>query len=310
MNMNKYIRFLIDSGFRLNVLTHRNFLKWVPDQIIIEKKYLYAFRKKLNLENPASYTEKLQWLKLYDRRPEYTEMTDKYLVKKMIAEKIGSEYIIPTLGIWEQFEDIDFDALPDSFVLKCTHDCGSVILCRDKKTLDIPAARKKLSAAMKRNYYWGEREWPYKNIKPQIIAEKYMADSDVKGLRDYKFFCFNGNVRAMFVASDRFSADTDVKFDFFDENFNHLPIRNGHDNAVVPPERPVCFEKMKELATILSEGIPHVRVDLYEVDGKVYFGEMTFFHFGGFVPFEPEEWDKIFGSWLFLPEKQSSLKHR
>ncbi len=303
--MNKYIRFLTDPEFRLNVLTHRNFLTWIPDQIIIEKKYHYAFRKKLNLENPASYTEKLQWLKLYNRRSEYTNMVDKYEAKIYAAQKIGSEYIIPNLGIWERFEDIDFNTLPDSFVLKCTHDCGSVILCSDKKTLDIPAARKKLSAAMKRNYYWSEREWPYKNIPPRIIAEKYMSSSDGKGLRDYKFFCFDGNVRAMFIAAEGVAENTEVKFDFFDENFNHLPIRNGHDNAAVPPERPVCFSKMKELASFLSEGIPHVRVDFYEVDGRIYFGEMTFFHFGGFVPFEPEEWDEIFGSWLTLPEKQS-----
>lgn len=289
----------------------RKTAEFLPDSVFLRLKYRLKFRKKLHLNSPVTFTEKLQWLKLHDRRPEYTEMTDKYLVKKHIADKIGSEYLIPTLGVWERFEDIDFDALPDSFVLKCTHDCGSVILCPDKKTLDIPAARKKLSAAMKRNYYCGEREWPYKNIKPRIIAEKYMAGSDGKGLRDYKFFCFDGNVRAMFVATGRFSMDTDVKFDFFDENFNHLPIRNGHDNASVPPEQPVCFDKMKKLAAILSEGIPHVRVDFYEVDGMVYFGEMTFFHFAGFVPFEPEKWDNIFGSWLSLPEKNNnSCKRR
>jgi len=180
------------------------------------------------------------------------------------------------------------------------------VICRDKKTFDRAAAEKKLSAAMKKNYFWGEREWPYKNIKPRILAEQYMEDSSGQGLRDYKFFCFDGAVRALFVATDRYTEGTEVKFDFFDENFNRMPIRNGHDNAVVSPECPVCFQQMKRLAAILSEGIPHVRVDFYEVNGKIYFGELTFFHFGGFVRFEPEEWDEIFGNWIKLPEKYGS----
>jgi len=275
----------------------------LPDSVYLRIKYRIKFRRKLRLHAPITFNEKLQWLKLYDRRTEYTDMVDKYEVKNIVAQKIGQEYIIPTLGVWDCFDDINFENLPDSFVLKCTHDCGSVVICRDKKTFDRAAAEKKLSAAMKKNYFWGEREWPYKNIKPRILAEQYMEDSSGQGLRDYKFFCFDGAVRALFVATDRYTEGTEVKFDFFDENFNRLPIRNGHDNAAVPPECPVCFPQMKRLAAILSEGIPHVRVDFYEVNGKIYFGELTFFHFGGFVRFEPEEWDEILGSWIELPGK-------
>lgn len=276
----------------------------LPDSVYLRIKYRIKFRRKLRLHAPITFNEKLQWLKLYDRRTEYTDMVDKYEVKNIVSQKIGQEYIIPTLGVWDCFEDINFENLPDSFVLKCTHDCGSVVICHDKKTFDRAAAEKKLSAAMKKNYFWGEREWPYKNIKPRILAEQYMEDSSGEVLRDYKFFCFDGAVRALFVATDRYTEGTEVKFDFFDENFNRLPIRNGHDNAAVPPECPVCFQQMKRLAAILSEGIPHVRVDFYEVNGKIYFGELTFFHFGGFVRFEPEEWDEIFGSWLTLPENK------
>lgn len=283
----------------------KKFLKkmtvFLPDSLYLRIKYQIKFHRKLRLHAPAMFNEKLQWLKLYDRRPEYIGMADKYEAKSYVARKIGQEYIIPTLGVWDCFENIDFETLPDSFVLKCTHDCGSVVICRDKKEFDKTAAKKKLSAAMKKNYFWGEREWPYKNIPPRILAEQYMEDSSGQGVRDYKFFCFDGVVHALFVATDRYVEGTEVKFDFFDENFNHLPIRNGHDNAAVPPECPACFQQMKHLAAALSEGIPHVRVDFYEVNGKIYFGELTFFHFGGFVRFEPEEWDEIFGSWIELP---------
>lgn len=301
--MYKCLKYLTHPGKIINFLSCRGFGRFFPDEFYLKCLYKDRLGKKLNLNNPQTFNEKLQWLKLYDRRPEYTGMVDKYAVKKYVSEKIGEEYIIPTLGVWDRFEDIDFDVLPEKFVLKCTHDSGGLVICRDKSTFDRKAARKKITRSLKRNYYWSGREWPYKNVKPRIIAEQYMEDSDGKGLYDYKFFCFDGNVRAMFIATERFTKGTEVKFDFYDENFNHLPVRNGHDNAPVPPECPVHFEQMKRLASVLSNGIPHVRVDFYEIDGKIYFGEMTFFHFCGFVKFEPEEWDTILGNWIELPEK-------
>lgn len=262
-------------------------------QRISENALQEAHRKKLNLKAPETYTEKLQWLKLYDRRPEYVKMVDKYEVKKYVADIIGEEYIIPTLGVWDRFEDIDFDALPDQFVLKCTHDSGGLAICKDKSTFDIAAAKEKIEKSLKENYYWHSREWPYKNVNPRIIAEVYMEDETTQELRDYKFFAFDGTVKALFIASERYAAE-ETKFDFFDENFNHLPFTNGHPNAKIMPEKPVTFEKMKQLAAKLSAGIPQVRVDFYEVNGKIYFGELTFAHWGGLMPLS--RWNGITSS--------------
>lgn len=262
-------------------------------------------RKKMNLENPTTYNEKLQWLKLYDRRPEYTTMVDKYAVKEYVANIIGEEYIIPTLGVWDKFDDIDFDLLPDQFVLKCTHDSGTVVICRDKSTFDIKAAKKKINGRLYYNYFYEHREWPYKNVKPRIIAEKYMEDNETQELRDYKFFCFDGKAKAMFIASDRFTPGVETKFDFFDMDYNHLDFTNGHPNADVYPEKPDCFEKMKELSEMVSANIPHCRVDFYVVNSKIYFGEITFFHWSGLMPFNPSKWDEIFGSWINLPSIQN-----
>lgn len=276
--------------------------KTIPDSLFLQLEFLRLMKKPLNLKNPKTYSEKLQWLKLYDRRPEYTQMVDKQGAKQYVAQRIGEEYIIPTLGVWDSFDAIDFDALPEQFVLKCSHDSGGLVICRDKAKLDVAAARKKINACLQTNYYWRKREWPYKNVKPRIIAEQFMEDSQTGELRDYKFFCFNGEVKALFIASER-QAACETKFDFFDAEYHHLPLTNGHPNADTLPQKPERFEEMKALAAKLSEGIPHLRVDFYEVDGKVYFGELTFFHWSGMMPFEPEQWDYTFGSWIHLPEK-------
>ena len=304
--MNKYIEFIFNPRFRHSILNSRGVYKNVSDRKVIEKEFKLTFGRKLDLDNPQTFNEKLQWLKLYNRKPIYTTMVDKYEAKKYVADIIGEEYIIPTLGVWDRFEDIDFDALPDQFVLKCTHDSGGLVICKDKSKLDIGKAEKKIKKSLVRDYYLYSREWPYKDVKPRIIAEKYMEDSETQELRDYKIFCFDGEVKALFIATDRGSQTEETKFDFFDENYNHLPFTNGHPNAKILPQKPEQFELMKELASKLSEGIPHMRVDFYEVDGKVYFGELTFFHWGGLVPFEPEEWDYTFGSWIKLPEKQDA----
>ena len=278
--------------------------KIMPENIENDEKYLkilyrYSLKKELNLENPKTYNEKLQWIKLFDRNPEYTKMVDKYEVKKYVANIIGEEYIIPTLGVWDKFDDIDFESLPNQFVLKCTHDSGGLVIVKDKKNFNKAAAKRKINHCLKRNYYYNKREWPYKNVKPRIIAEKYMEDNETKELRDYKFFCFDGKVKAMFIATDRFAKE-ETCFDFYDENFNHLPFTNGHPNSKKKIEKPDKFEEMIKLAEELSQNIPHVRVDLYNINGKIYFGELTFFHWSGLKPFVPEKWDEQFGEWINL----------
>ena len=442
---------LMSSALFKNIyLQIEKLTRFIPDEPYLKMVYRIRMGKKLNLENPQTFNEKLQWLKLYDRKPIYTTMVDKYEAKKYVAGIIGEEYIIPTLGVWNHFDEIDFDKLPDQFVLKCTHDSGGLVIVRDKSKFDKEAAKKKIEKSLKRNFYWKGREWPYKDVKPRIIAEKYMEDKtedqisdykvydfegnpeiiqvdfdrfiehkrnlytkdwdyiegelkypsikdrhDVKpdnlnqmiqaakmlsekitflrtdfylidgklyfgeltlfpesgfenfkpedldreygkciilpgggvllksdnymlwvhasaaynsdttecsDLKDYKIFTFDGIAKALFVASDR-SGDEETKFDFYDAEFRHLPFTNGHPNAAVPPAKPETFNKMKELSYKLSKDLPHCRVDFYEVNGQTYFGELTFSHWSGLVPFVPDEWDKTFGEWITLPKK-------
>lgn len=290
------------KAYHLYLDLNNQLQRGMSDEEFLKMKYKKIFGRELDLDNPLTFNEKIQWLKLYDRKPIYTIMVDKYLAKGYIENRIGSEYIIPTLGKWDRFEDIDFSKLPEQFVLKCNHDCGSVFICTDKSRFDFQRAKRKLNNALKHNYYWKTREWPYKDVPPCILAEEYMEDTKTHELRDYKYFCFDGAVKALFIATDRQVKDEDTKFDFFDENFNHLPLSNGHPNANPTPEKPQSFEKMKELAAALSKGIPHLRVDFYEVNGRPYVGELTFSHWDGLVPFDPEEWDYTFGSWINLPK--------
>lgn len=284
-------------------LGHRGFFNWMSDDTYLSMLYRIKLGKSLNLDAPQTYNEKIQWLKLYDRRPEYTMMVDKYAVKDYVEGIIGKEHIIPTLGVWDKFDEIDFEKLPNQFVLKCTHDSGGLVIVKDKSKLDIAAARVKINHCLNHNYFWGLREWPYKDMKPRIIAEKYMEDESGE-LRDYKFFCFSGVPKAMFIATDRSNPNDETKFDFFDMDFNHLPFTNGHPNAKREIKKPEGFEEMKQIAAKLSKEIPHVRVDLYNINGSIYFGELTFSHWSGMVPFVPEEWDYTFGSWIKLPIKE------
>ena len=300
--MNSRAKELIHNPLRFFfTLGHHGFLNWMTDETYLKIGYRIRMGRKLNLDHPSTYSEKLQWLKIHDRKPEYTKLVDKYEVKKIISDRIGSEYIIPTLGVYENFADIDFNALPDQFVLKCTHDSGGLVICRDKSKLDIDAAKKKIDRCLKHNFFYTNREWPYKDVKPRIIAEKYMVDESEYELKDYKFFCFDGIVKALFIASDRSDPNVETKFDFFDTDFRHLPLENGHPNAEKEIKRPRSFNKMIELASILSKGIPQVRIDFYDINGRIYFGEMTFYHWSGMTPFKPDEWDKIFGEWIKLP---------
>jgi hypothetical protein len=252
-----------------------------------------------NLENPQTYNEKLQWLKLNDIHEEYTQLVDKYEAKEYVRNILGDDFIIPTLGVWNSFDEIDFDKLPDKFVLKTTHDSGGVVICSDKSKFDKQKARKKLEKSLKHNFFYEHREYPYKNVKPRIIAEQFMVDESGTELKDYKFYCFNGESKMLLIATDR---STEVKFDFFDSQFNHLPFKKGHPNSSKKIVKPEGYEEMKRVADKLCAGFRHVRVDLYNINGKIYFGELTFFPAAGNVPFEPAAWDKTIGDWLELPE--------
>lgn len=275
----------------------------LPDSVYIKFKYRHHFGKFPNMKDPKTFNEKLQWLKLHDRNPQYIAMVDKYDAKKYIVDQIGEEYVIPSYGVWNTFEEINFDSLPDKFVLKTTHDCGGVVICKDKKTFDKDKAKTFLEKNLKNNYFWEGREWPYKNVKPRILAEAYMENAETGDLRDYKIFAFNGSAKALFIATDRQNETEETKFDFYDEKFNHLDIRNGHPNADFEIKKPVNFDKMISLAEKLSSGIPHLRVDFYEANGHLYVGELTFSHYSGFVPFDPPEWDLKFGEWIELPKQ-------
>lgn len=288
------------------MLGEHGLLNWMPDKTYLSILCRGSLGYKVDFEQPRTVNEKLQWLKLHDRKALYTQLVDKYEVRKFVAEKIGDEHLIPLLGgPWDSVDEIDFDALPSQFVLKTTHDCGGIVICTDKESFDIESAKAKLSKHLKRKYYCGNREWPYKNVKPRIIAEQYMSDDFGNGLRDYKFFCFNGEPKFMLVATDRFSKDTETKFTYFDMDFKRLPFQHAgpSDNRELP--KPASFDEMKELSKKLSSGIPHVRADLYEVNGKVFFGELTFFDSSGIKSYDPPEWDEIIGSWLELPDVQS-----
>lgn len=277
-------------------------LSFIPDRLYIQIKYFYHFHKFANLKNPRTYNEKLQWLKLNDHNSIYHKLADKYEVKEYVKNIIGEEYVIKTLGLWDNFDDIDFNSLPNKFVLKCTHDSGGLVVCKDKSKLVIEKAKKTINESLNTNYYYHSREWAYKDIKPRIIAEEYI-ETENGDLPDYKLFCFDGEVKALYVATDRFSKDEETKFDFFDENFEHLPFVNSHPNSNKTIEKPINFNKMKELASMLTKEYTHIRADFYNINGKIYFGELTFYHMSGFQPFYPKEWDYKFGSWLEIPNK-------
>lgn len=273
--------------------------RWIPDEWYLKWTYKGNTGRKLNLANPKRYSEILQWIKVYDRNPLYPTMVDKAAAKDWAADIIGAEHIIPTLGVWERFDDVDFDALPDKFVIKCTHDSHSVIICKDKNSFDRAAAKRQIEAALKREYYYEGRQWPYKEVLPRIIAEQYIENDATGDLRDYKFFTFNGEPKVMYIATGRGTEETFG--DFFDMDFKHLDLAIDHRTAPVPPQKPALFEEMKKAAALLAKGTPQVRVDFYEVNGQFYFGEMTFFHCSGYITFKPDRWDEQFGSWITLP---------
>ena len=286
---------------------YHHLLDWLPDKQYLCLMYWAMLHKKLDLKNPKTFNEKIQWLKINDRKPEYTVMVDKYAAKQYVADRIGEQYIIPTLGVWESFDDIDFESLPNQFVLKCTHDSGGLVVCKDKSKLDKAAAKEKIEKSLKRNYYWSGREWPYKNVPPRIIAEKYMSDSqetngEELSLKDYKFYCFDGTMKFVMINSDR-NSNKPTKADYFDRDFNWLDFTWGYGHAEVRPEKPDKFKEMVSIAEKLSKRLPHIRVDLYECNGQIYFGELTFYDGSGFDEISPVEWDYKIGDYIKLPTK-------
>ena len=278
-------------------LSTKGIFNWMSDSLYLKIMYKLTTGSKLNIKNPSNFNEKIQWLKLNDRNPEYIKMVDKFEVKKYVAEHIGDEYIIPTLGIYNTFDEIDFDKLPNQFVMKCTHDSGGIVICKDKSQFCIKKARKKFKKLLKNNFYYWGREWPYKYVKPRIIIEKYMVDEEEKELKDYKLFCFNGKIRIILVCSNRFIK---LKKTYFDDNWNKLDLFEGGYENEDYVSKPDNLERMKQLATELSKNMKFVRVDFYEINHKIFFGEITFYPANGFESFEPKKYNDLFGSWIQL----------
>lgn len=292
------------------IKTAREFLGWLmsrlcpqlmSERLWLEMFHLFKLNKHLNLDNPKTFNEKLQWLKIYNRNPEYIRLVDKYLVKDWVAEKIGIQYIIPTLAKFDTAEDLSIDQLPNQFVLKCNHDSGSVIVCKDKSTFDVEKARSFYKNRLQYDPSKVCGEWVYRDVPRCIIAEQYMEESGNEDLMDYKFFCFDGVPRIMYMSRDHAAQCTT---DFFDMDFNRLPIRIQAPPSEIIPDKPMRFEEMKRLAAVLSQGMPHVRVDFYVINNKIYFGEMTFFHLGGIYEVQPYEWNLKMGDMIKLPSKR------
>ena len=279
---------------RLINLNDRTYLKIVYNEMT---------NKKLDLKNPKSFNEKLQWLKLHDRKDIYTTMVDKYEVKNYVSKIIGDDYIIPTIGIYDKFDDIDFNKLPNQFVIKCTHDSGGLVICSDKTTFDIDSAKKKINDCLHHNYFNTWREWPYKNVKTRIIVEKYMGDD----LNDYKIMCFNGNPYYSFVCSDR-NTDKGLHVTFFNDRWTKMNFERHYPSSKEEIKKPIKYDKMLELSKILSQNIPFVRVDWYEINNKIYFGELTFFPGGGYEEFTPEEWDYKLGDLINIEGVRNNEK--
>lgn len=276
-----------------------------PDFMDDEKYLKMRFRNRMgyepDLNNPRTFNEKLQWLKLYDRKPLYTTMVDKVAVKKYVSDIIGADHIVPTIGVWDRFEDIDFNELPNKFVLKCTHDSGSIVICKDKSKFDVEYARKRLSIPLKYSYFWPDREWPYKNVPRRIICEEYI-ESENEVLDVYKIFNFMGEPRLIqMIQDDKTEHET---IDYFDTNWNLLDLRQNFPNSEVHRQKPECLDKMLDYARLLSKDIPSVRTDFYIAYDRILFSEFTFFSDSGCERFYPDEWDLKLGNYIILPQKK------
>jgi len=273
----------------------------LPDALFLKIEYWLKTGKKLNLKNPVLFNEKIQWLKLNDRRPEYPSLADKYEVRDYVAKTIGEKYLIPLYGVWDTFDEIPFDKLPDQFVLKCTHDSGSVVICKDKQSLDMAKTRKHFKRRLARNWYWRSRQWVYKDIKPRIIAEKLLVEENNAKLNDYKIFCFNGEPKINCV---KFYGSDGCKVNFYSPKWEYQPftVMACQTDPNAPLEKSESLNLMVDLARKLSAQKTHVRVDFYYINKAVYFGELTFYHAEGLLGFDPPEWNKTFGDWMKLPQ--------
>ena len=278
-------------------------LKHMPDKLYISLQYYYTTGKILNLSNPKTFNEKLQWLKLYDRNPLYTNLVDKYLVRAYIEKQIGKQYLIPLVGVWDKSEDINFKKLPDSFVLKCNHDSKSTRIFKDKSNLDIKEIQSFYNNRLNQNAYYYGREWPYKNVKPKIIAEKFIVERENDDLKDYKVMCFGGKAKLIQVHAGRFKGKNIYTQDFYDCDWKKLPITQGVQNSDVILEKPQFLDERLRLSECLSNGIPQLRVDWYHDGSQLFFGELTFFDASGYDEFSPDEYNYIVGSWIDLKNK-------
>lgn len=299
--MNRIRKFLKNPYKVFYKLNYLKLSRLLPDKLFLKLIFRAKVGYKLNLENPVTFNEKLQWLKLNNRDTLYSKLADKFEVREYIKEKIGEEHLIPLIGVWDKFDDIDFSQLPNQFVIKCTHDSGSVCICKDKESFDIKSAKKVINKALKQNFYYRGREWAYKNIKPRIVVEEYISDLSEIGVCDYKVFCFNGKPEAILLCKDRFSEDG-LTIDFYDCAWNHMnfsrPVYYPHSK--VQNKKPQMFDELLNLSTKLSKGIPFVRTDFYITRDEILFGELTFYPGDGFEAFDPELWDKKWGDLLKL----------
>ena len=289
---NKWVRLFLE----------RRWTDGLRDETYLKLRYYAELGRWLRLDDPQTFNEKLQWLKLYDHRPEQTVLVDKYLVREYIRKTIGEEYLIPLLGVWEDPSDIDFDSLPDRFVLKCNHNSGlGMYICKDKSQLDPEAVRRGLSRGLAQDYYRTGREWPYKDVPRRVVAEQFLGDG-TSDLADYKFMCFHGEVKCCFVCTDRFD-EKGLHITFLDRDWSVMPVRREEPALKYAPPKPQNYETMVMLAEKLSKDYPFLRVDFYEHEDKIWFGELTFFPGSGFKAFYPDAWDETFGSWLTIPKE-------
>lgn len=302
-NVKSKARYLKEPFKIIRALGSRGVFNWMPDKPYLKLVYWGETGKRLNLDNPVSFNEKLQWLKLYNRKPEYRKYVDKFAVRSYISEAIGEQYLIPLLSVYEDVEEIDWDVLPKEFVLKCTHGSGCNIICADRDKLDIQTSILKLNKWMKKSWYWFGREWPYKNVRPRIICEKYISETD-KPPNDYKVLCFEGKAKLIQVHYDRFTIH---KQDFYDVNWNKTEILQRFPMSNILLNKPPALEKMLQLSEVLSQNQHHLRIDWYVVKDKLYFGEITFFDASGFCPFDKEEHDIMLGGWINLEREAEPL---
>lgn len=290
-----------DANYRFQIIANLGLLNSMSDEKYLQRYYKAKTGLDLDLDNPKLFNEKLQWLKLHDRKSCYTDMVDKYKAKEVVARIVGDQYVIPTLCVWGNENEIDFKRLPSKFVLKTTHGCGGMYICRGEVP-DEEKVRKAMRKALKKNYYYHMREWPYKNVKPRILAEKYMQDGDIKNLTVYKVFNFNGTPKIIQTIQDDKTPEESI--DYFDTEWNLLNLRQNYPNSKFHLAKPQTLDEMLRLSAECSKGIPFLRTDWYEINGRVYFSEFTFYSDAGVENFYPEKWNSVLGNWLDLPAKR------